>query len=143
MSLPPALGILAAVHPSRQAVSWRSSISGNRGWLAIWAAPSWVNMSILAPLQWTLAVIPMLQGWVNFAMDCFYLNSGCLTVNGFQTTPGGGGDDAFVAKLSSSATSIVYLSYLGGSSYDEGYGIAVDASGNAYITGLTESTDFP
>src|SRR5205085_7301848 len=33
--------------------------------------------------------------------------------------------------------------YLGGGSYDEGYGIAVDSSGNAYVTGYTDSTNFP
>src|SRR5208337_3598985 len=38
---------------------------------------------------------------------------------------------------------LVYSTYLGGSGSEAGYGIAVDASGNAYVTGLTVSTDFP
>jgi Beta-propeller repeat len=53
---------------------------------------------------------------------------------------------AFVTKLipgNSSAAQLAYSSYLGGDTQDEGNGIAVDASGNVYITGLTLSTNFP
>lgn len=50
--------------------------------------------------------------------------------------------DAFVSKFDSSGA-LVYSTYLGGSGRDEGVGIAVDASGSAYVTGLTESTNFP
>jgi hypothetical protein len=59
-----------------------------------------------------------------------------------QPTPGGG-DDAFVAKLNASGSALVYATYLGGSDTDGGSGIAVDALGNAYVTGTTQSTDFP
>ena len=52
-------------------------------------------------------------------------------------------NDAFVTKLNRSGSTLVYSTYLGGSSYDFAYGIAVDASGNAYVTGATYSTDFP
>jgi Beta-propeller repeat len=51
--------------------------------------------------------------------------------------------DVFVTKLSPSGNSLVYSTYLGGSSDDQGYGIAVDGSGSAYVTGFTDSTDFP
>jgi len=51
--------------------------------------------------------------------------------------------DVFVTKLNSSGSSLVYSTYLGGSYGDYGYGIAVDPSGNAYITGYTGSTNFP
>jgi hypothetical protein len=51
--------------------------------------------------------------------------------------------DAFVAKVNPSGTALVYAGFLGGSDWDEGYGIAVDASGNAYVTGWTFSSDFP
>src|SRR5207247_2710989 len=42
-----------------------------------------------------------------------------------------------------SGTALVYSTYLGGSDFDHGQGIAVDGFGNAYITGHTESDDFP
>ena len=46
-------------------------------------------------------------------------------------------DNAFVAKLNPAGSALVYSTYLGGSSYDYGYGIAVDGAGNAYVTGNT------
>jgi hypothetical protein len=51
--------------------------------------------------------------------------------------------DAFVTKLNSTGTALVYSTYLGGSSDDYGQGLAVDGAGAAYVTGLTFSTDFP
>jgi len=48
-----------------------------------------------------------------------------------------------VTKLNAAGTALVYSTYLGGSEDDEGYGIAVDGSGNAYVTGWTFSTDYP
>ncbi|HEY7909865.1 MAG TPA: SBBP repeat-containing protein [Thermomicrobiales bacterium] len=53
-----------------------------------------------------------------------------------------GSQDAFVTKLDTTGTR-VYSTYLGGSADDWGNGIAVDASGNAYVTGRTYSTNFP
>ncbi len=54
-----------------------------------------------------------------------------------------GGQDAFVAKLNAAGSALVYSTYLGGTKEDEGVGIRVDPSGNAYVTGYTLSTDFP
>ncbi len=52
--------------------------------------------------------------------------------------------DAFVAKINAGGTSIIYSTFLGGTgNADYAYGIAVDGSGNAYVTGQTNSTDFP
>ncbi len=50
---------------------------------------------------------------------------------------------AFVAKLNATVSALIYATYLGGSISESGTGIAVDAAGNAYVTGLTKSRDFP
>jgi hypothetical protein len=55
----------------------------------------------------------------------------------------GGGTDAFVTKLNPAGTERVYSTYLGGSGGDSGNSVAVDISGNAYVTGTTSSVDFP
>jgi hypothetical protein len=51
--------------------------------------------------------------------------------------------DVFVTKLNQAGNGIAYSTYLGGSQNDWGYGIAVDQSGNAFVTGITGSSDFP
>jgi hypothetical protein len=61
----------------------------------------------------------------------------------YQPAKGGGLYDSFVTKLNNSGSALLYSTYLGGSASDYGYGIAVDGSGNTYVTGFTESTDFP
>jgi hypothetical protein len=63
-------------------------------------------------------------------------------VNPYQSTLRGP-DNVFVARLNASGTALDYSTYLGGFLTDEGYGIAVDHAGNAYITGLARSPDFP
>ena len=64
------------------------------------------------------------------------------TTGAFQNSSGGG-EDTFVTKLNASGSALLYSTYLGGSRTDYGYGIAVDGAGNAYITGATNSTDYP
>jgi Beta-propeller repeat len=51
--------------------------------------------------------------------------------------------DAFVLELNPAGSQLIYSTYLGGSSMDAAYGIAVDESGNAYVTGYTYSSNFP
>jgi MYXO-CTERM domain-containing protein len=53
------------------------------------------------------------------------------------------GDTAFVTKLDATGSALVFSSYLGGNGEDVANGIAVDPSGNAYVTGYTSSTNFP
>jgi hypothetical protein len=53
----------------------------------------------------------------------------------------GGPSDAFVAKVKSDGTTLVYAGYIGGSGVDRALGIAVDGSGNAYVAGETDSDE--
>jgi hypothetical protein len=76
--------------------------------------------------------------------------AGSTESTNFPTTPGAlrsggvaGVADAFVAKLNADGSALVYATYLGGSSHDVALGIAVDALGNAYVAGQTNSVDFP
>jgi hypothetical protein len=68
---------------------------------------------------------------------------------GFPVTPGAfqpsfaGISDAIVTKLNAAGTALVYSTFLGGSNTDAGNAIAVNAAGNAYVTGITESLNFP
>ena len=64
-----------------------------------------------------------------------------LSYNGSGTTMPPDGD-AFVAKVNASGTALLYCGFIGGAGDDRGAAIAVDAAGNAYVTGETWSTEF-
>jgi len=74
-----------------------------------------------------------------------------ITNGAFQTTntaaanagPDNGGSNAFVTKLNTTGTALVYSTFLGGSTGDYGTAIALDSSGDAYVTGEAGSQDFP
>lgn len=78
----------------------------------------------------------------NFYVTGYTNSTNFPRVNAIQNSYGGGGTDAFVAKFDAQGQP-VYLTYLGGSSSDEGFGIATDPDGNAYIHGYTGSQNFP
>jgi uncharacterized protein (TIGR03437 family) len=66
----------------------------------------------------------------------------------FPTVPAyqnafGGGNNVFVLKLNPAGTSLIYSTTIGGSGDESGNGIAMDATGNAYVTGITNSKNFP
>jgi hypothetical protein len=76
--------------------------------------------------------------------------TGIAISSDFPTTPGafdtsynGGSSDAFVVKLTADGTALSYSTLLGGNSDDCSFGIAIDTSGAAYVTGQTTSSDFP
>lgn len=60
-----------------------------------------------------------------------------------QSRFGGGSADAFIAKLNPAGSALVCSTYLGGTGDDRASAIAVDASGSAYVTGFTDSSNFP
>jgi len=72
------------------------------------------------------------------AFDTACGTDGSCNNDTFRSSP-----DAFVTKLNATGSALVYSTYLGGSGDDFGNSIAVDASGNAYVTGKTSSKDFP
>jgi len=65
------------------------------------------------------------------------------TQNAFQANYGGGSYDGFLTRLDPAGSGLEYSTYLGGSGYDGGWGVVVDAFGNAFMTGPTDSADFP
>jgi len=75
--------------------------------------------------------------------------TGSTTSTNFPTTAAAfdrflsGGSDAFVTKLDPAGSVLIFSTYLGGGGSDNGNGIAVDAAGNAYVTGSSDSADFP
>ncbi|MEO8024955.1 MAG: SBBP repeat-containing protein [Bryobacteraceae bacterium] len=63
-------------------------------------------------------------------------------VNAYQASRAGN-SDAFLAKINASGSAFTYSTYLGGTSADQAFGVAVDSSGNAYVAGSTYSSNFP
>jgi len=66
-----------------------------------------------------------------------------VTPGAFQSRHGGGIQNAFVTKVDPTGSALVYSTYFGGHFIDQGSGIAVDAEGNVYVTGWTNSREFP
>ncbi|MGI9538557.1 MAG: SBBP repeat-containing protein [Miltoncostaeaceae bacterium] len=83
---------------------------------------------------------------VDGSGNAYVVGHGPSTEATFPVTGGpdlthNGQDDAFVAKVNAAGTALVYAGYIGGSGHDFGLAIAVDAAGNAYVTGQTATLD--
>ena len=72
----------------------------------------------------------------------FTLSTNFPTANPLQASTGGGPGDAFVLKLDPAGSTLIYSTYLGGNGFDKANAIALDSSGNAYLTGESRGT-FP
>lgn len=74
---------------------------------------------------------------------------GSTTSSNFPTTPAvfqpiyGGNQDAFLTEMKADGSALIYSTYIGGTGTDFGTAVTLDASGNAYVVGSTQSTDFP
>ena len=78
-----------------------------------------------------------------YVMGETYSSDFPVTANAFDST-GGLIHDIFITKLNTSDTTLVYSSYLGGDSvFNFGRGLAIDSAGNVFISGETQSSDFP
>jgi hypothetical protein len=97
---------------------------------------------------WSVAVSPV-DGSIYIAGETFSTKS---SSGGSFSTPGAfqadfhGGKltgDAFVAKFDNTGRTNIYTTYLGGKADDGAFSVAVNAAGNAFVTGFTDSKDFP
>lgn len=86
---------------------------------------------------WALAV----DGSGNACVTGVTESTDFPTVNAYQTDQGQ--RDAFVTKFNAAGDGVIFSTYLGGTYYERGRGIGVDADGNVYVTGNTQSYDFP
>ncbi|MCS7075183.1 MAG: T9SS type A sorting domain-containing protein [Bacteroidia bacterium] len=84
--------------------------------------------------------------FVNTAGEVYF--TGWTSSTNYDVTSGAyqsinaGGRDVVVTKLNASGSALLYSTYIGGSNWEEGEDITVDASGTAYITGYTYSTNY-
>ena len=109
------------------------------------AAPSFVFSTYLRGSQCDMAQAVAVDSSGNVYVTGTTGSNDFLIANAFQPTFSGplfSGGDAFVTKLNSNGA-MTYSTYLGGSNAETGFGITADSSGHAYVTGVTQSTNFP
>jgi hypothetical protein len=90
------------------------------------------------------------ESWGRVAADslgCAYVtgvtsSANLPCTNAYDATPNGG-NDVFLAKFSADGQQLIYCTYLGGSGSEENHGLAIDAGGCAYVTGIAPSANFP
>ena len=108
-----------------------------------------MRLAILWPIRPILEVLAQISViallWMAAAMlasQAYTTSSNFPLQSPFQGS-NAGSQDAFVTKLNTAGNTLAYSTYLGGTGIDDGSGIAVDGSGNAYVTGYTTSSNFP
>jgi hypothetical protein len=104
-----------------------------------------VYSTFLGGVLWEYGQGIALDGSGNALVVGFTASDNFPVVNPVQATRKGyqGRSDAFVSKLNPAGSALIYSTYLGSFQDDFGYGIAVDVSGNAYVAGESQWSDFP
>jgi hypothetical protein len=115
-------GFVTAINQTPVQITWSSYLGGND--------VDSINGLAVTP-GGTVAVVGTTQS-----------TTGIATTGAFDTTAGNL-TDAFVASINGPAATLTWATYLGGTSNDSGNGVAFDSSGNVYVTGSTNSTNFP
>jgi hypothetical protein len=110
--------------------------------------PVLVYSTYLAGVPVDMAGVATNSAGDTFLTGLTYSSTFPTTAGAYQTACASCGSstqepDVFVAKINATGTALVYSTFLGGSSYDQPYRIAVDGTGNAVVVGRTESADFP
>ncbi len=102
-----------------------------------------VYSTFLGGTGWDVAHDIALDGSNRAYVTGWTFSTDYPTTDGAFDTVIGGDSDAYLSVLSATGAALEYSSYLGGSNNDEGFGVAVDAASRAYVTGYTESADYP
>lgn len=126
----PSNAFVAKITPSGSALSYSTYLGGNG---------SNQDNGYIGDQGYAIAV----DGAGNAYVTGWTSSTNFPTMVPFQPVNNAFDNTAFVSKLNPSGSALVYSTYLGGSGEDQGNAIAVDAAGNAYVTGSTTSTDFP
>ncbi|UCH89557.1 MAG: SBBP repeat-containing protein, partial [Thermoplasmata archaeon] len=79
----------------------------------------------------------------NVFVTGYTISTDFPTTKGAYDTGHNGNEDVFVMELSANGSAILYSTLIGGSAHDNGFAIDIDADGNAYVTGRTQSMNFP
>lgn len=128
-------GFIAKLNPTGSAYSWTTFLGGSND--------DQVNGLALDGTTNPNVYVVGTTTSVNFPVSFNAFQQICGTDGSCNSGGGTPQDDAFVAEINNAGTTKVYASYLGGSKIDDGFGIAADSTGAAYVTGRTNSSDFP
>lgn len=105
--------------------------------------PVLVYSTLLGGTSFNQANAVAVDGSGNAYVAGYTLSTDFPVVGGLTPNAPNGDFDAYVAKVAPDGKSLVYSTYLGGALEDRATGIAVDAAGDAFVTGFTLSTNFP